>query len=166
MGDRATLLVNRCWCATGCENGVTPSEPCNVVLGEEAIDVTTEFRGIRFSTALGSIFRRFPIGRESVESRLGGRQERMFQLHSRNWPSEPRYLASLDYLAAFRTDTVREIKTGLGATISTALYVAPSDLSSLISKYATQASRTWREFLVRAYWELWCGADGCGLHVL
>ena len=55
VGDRWTMLVSRCRCTTGCEDRAVPSEPCNMVLGKEAIGVTVDFREIRSRAALGDI---------------------------------------------------------------------------------------------------------------
>ena len=41
-------MVNRCECATGCRNHFIPSESCNTVLGEKAIDVTVGNWGAGF----------------------------------------------------------------------------------------------------------------------
>lgn len=56
-----------------------------------------------------------------------------------------------------RTDTVREIGVGLSATVSSTLYVLPTGHLPFVLKCATQGN--WREFLIRAHWELWCSTS-------
>ena len=56
-----------------------------------------------------------------------------------------------------RTDTVREVGAGLGATVPTTLYVLTIMQFSICLRISTQALGTRRPFLIRAHREPRCG---------
>ena len=96
----------------------------------------------------------FSAGSQLGERQLGDDVPRTFEplTVGRTTFGQPRLPGCL------RTDTVREVGAGLGASVSTgALYVYPYDVLHLTEKCTIQALGTRRTFLFRTHWKPRCG---------